>query len=118
MKIAIIGSRGIVIDELEKYIPEGCDEIVSGGAKGVDTSAANYARKQGLKLTEFLPEYSRYGKGAPLKRNLTIIEYADEVIAFWDGTSKGTKHVIDQCKKSGKGVTVHIIKSARDLYKA
>ena len=49
----------------------------------------------------FLPEYSRYGRGAPLKRNPQIIEYADVVIAFWDGKSKGTKYVIDNCKKTG-----------------
>ena len=109
MKVAIIGSRGICVDDLEKYVRKDCTEIVSGGAKGVDTSAANYAREHGLKLTEFLPEYARYGRGAPLKRNLQIIEYADEVLAFWDGASRGTKHVIDQCKRLGKKVTVHII---------
>ena len=109
MKIAIIGSRGIIVDDLEKYIPDGCDEIVSGGAMGVDSCAARYAKSNGIKLTEFLPEYTRYGRGAPLKRNVRIIEYADEVIAFWDGKSKGTKYVIEQCKKRGKPVSVHLI---------
>ena len=62
-----------------------------------------------IKLTEFLPEYSRYGRGAPLKRNLKIIEYADVVIAFWDRQSKGTKNVIENCKKLNVKVDVHII---------
>lgn len=108
MKLAVIGSRDLIIDNLEFYLPEEVTEIVSGGAKGIDTCAKNYARANGLKLTEFLPEYKKYGRGAPLLRNLEIIDYADEVIAFWNGTSRGTKYVIDQCKKKNKKVTVII----------
>ena len=106
MKIAVIGSRELKVNDLEKYLPVGVTEIVSGGAKGVDTCAREYANTKGLKLTEFLPEYNRYGRGAPLKRNLQIIDYADEVLAFWDGRSRGTKYVIEQCKKRNKKVTV------------
>lgn len=99
MKVAVIGSRGLCVNDLGKYLPEGTTEIVSGGAKGVDTSAKEYALSHGIKLTEFLPEYKKYGRGAPLKRNITIIEYADVVLAFWDGHSRGTKYVIDNCRK-------------------
>ena len=108
MKVAVIGSRGLTINDLGKYLPEDTTEIVSGGAKGIDTCARNYALSHDLKLTEFLPEYNKYGRGAPLKRNLQIIEYADVVIAFWDGKSRGTKYVIDNCKKLGVQVDVHI----------
>ena len=109
MKIAIIGSRNIFIVDLGKYLPENVTEIVSGGAKGVDICARKYAENHNIKITEFLPEYSKYGKAAPLKRNIQIIEYADEVLAFWDGKSKGTKHVIDSCEKLCKKVTVIIV---------
>ena len=109
MKIAVIGSRGITITKLEEYLPENVTEIVSGGAKGVDTSAKEYALAHELKLTEFLPDYKRYSRGAPLKRNIEIIEYADAVIAFWDGKSKGTKFMIDECENRGIPVTVHIM---------
>ena len=109
MKIAIIGSRNITSLDLSEYVPENVTEIVSGGAKGVDTLAKEYALKQKLKLTEFLPEYSKYGKAAPLKRNITIIEHADLVLAFWDGKSKGTKFVIDECAKRSIPVEVHIV---------
>ena len=108
MKVAVIGSRGLIVNDLGKYLPENTTEIVSGGAKGIDTCARNYALSHDLKLTEFLPEYNKYGRGAPLKRNLQIIEYADVVIAFWDGKSRGTKYVIDNCKKLGVQVDVHI----------
>lgn len=106
MKVAVIGSRGLEVEHLEDYLPEGVTEIVSGGAKGVDTCARNFALRHGLKLTEFLPEYSKYGRGAPLRRNITIIEYADLVLAFWDGKSRGTKFVIDNCKKRNIPVAV------------
>ncbi|MBQ3055464.1 MAG: hypothetical protein IJC88_05095 [Oscillospiraceae bacterium] len=108
MKVAVIGSRGLAVDDLGKYLPEETREIVSGGARGIDTCAREYALANGLKLTEFLPEYDKYGRGAPLKRNLQIIEYADLVLAFWDGTSRGTKYVIDNCKKQGKPVRIFI----------
>lgn len=109
MKLAIIGSRGLWVENLGNYLPSGVTEIVSGGAKGIDTCAREYAQEHDLKLTEFLPDYRRYGRGAPLKRNLEIIAYADQVLAFWDGHSPGTKHVIDQCKKQKKKVTVHLL---------
>lgn len=109
MKVAVVGSRGLIVQKLERYLPEGTTEIISGGAKGIDASAREYALVNGLKLTEFLPDYSRYGRAAPLKRNITIIENADLVIAFWDGSSHGTKFVIEQCKKLG--VPLRVFKS-------
>ena len=107
MRVAVIGSRGLHVDHLEDYLPKGVTEIVSGGAKGIDTCAKDYALRHGLKLTEFLPEYEKYGRGAPLRRNITIIEYADLVLAFWDGKSRGTKYVIDNCKKRNIPVAVY-----------
>lgn len=106
MKVAVIGSRNITAIDLGKYLPEEITEIVSGGAKGVDSCAEEYAERHNIKLTEFLPEYNRYGKGAPLRRNMQIIAYADEVIAFWDGKSRGTEFVIDKCREEGKKITV------------
>ena len=109
MKIAIIGSRNLKIADFGKYLPKNTSEIVSGGAKGVDTDAREYAEKNKIPLKEFLPDYRRYGRGAPLKRNIEIIEYADKVIAFWDGKSRGTKFVIDNCNKINKEIEVVII---------
>ena len=109
MKVAVIGSRGLLVDDLGAYLPKETTEIVSGGAKGIDTCARESALRHGLKLTEYLPEYSRYGRGAPLKRNITIIENADLVLAFWDGKSRGTKYVIDNCEKRNIHIEVHIL---------
>ena len=105
MKLAIVGSRKISAD-IGKHIPEDVTEIVSGGAAGIDTLAAEYARSKGIKLTEFLPDYKRYKRAAPLKRNQLIAEYADCALAFWDGSSKGTLYTIELFKKINKPVTV------------
>lgn len=91
MKAAVIGSRNISINNLDDYIPDDVTEIISGGARGVDTCAKKYALSHNIKLTEFYPEYDKYGKAAPIKRNLLIIDSADIVIALWDGRSRGTK---------------------------
>jgi len=106
MKVAVIGSRNVTVPNLGDYLPAECSEIVSGGARGVDSSAKEYAQEHGIKLTEFLPDYSKFGRGAPLKRNIQIIEYSDTVLAFWDGKSRGTKYVIDNFAKLGKPVQI------------
>ncbi len=106
MRVAVIGSRGLTVEDLGKYLPDRTTEIVSGGAKGIDTCAREYAASHGIKLTEFLPEYAKYGRGAPLKRNITIIQNSDIVLAFWDGSSHGTKFVIDKCREMGVEVKV------------
>lgn len=110
MKIAIVGSRTLTIRNLEEYLPEGTTEIISGGANGIDKCAKEYAQNNNIKYREFLPKYKSYGRYAPLKRNLEIINNADYVLAFWDGKSRGTKFVIDNCKKLNKPIRVLIYK--------
>lgn len=107
MKVAVIGSRTLTVPDLGKYLPPDTTEIVSGGAKGVDTSAREYALTHGIKLTELLPDYDAYGRAAPLRRNIDIIAHADLVLAFWDGRSRGTKFVIDSCRKIGVPLKVY-----------
>ena len=101
MKVAVVGSRSIFATDISMYISDG-DEIVSGGAVGVDSCAAEYAKKNGLKLTVFLPQYERYGRAAPIARNKKIVDYADKIVALWDGKSKGTLSVIKYAEKTGK----------------
>lgn len=106
MKLAIVGSRNLTVNNLEEYLPEGVTEIVSGGARGIDACARAYALARGIPLTEFLPDYGRYKRGAPLVRNRTIVEYADQVLAFWDGRSRGTARVLQLCRELNKKATV------------
>ena len=110
MKLAIVGSRNFTNIVLDTYISEEVEEIVSGGAVGVDFCAAEYAKKKGLRLTEFLPQYGRYGRAAPIVRNKKIVDYADKIIVFWDGSSKGTLSVIQYAQKIGKPFEVILCK--------
>lgn len=102
MKLAVIGSREIVNIVLDPFISHEVSEIVSGGAVGVDACAAQYAKANNLKLTEFVPRYERYGRAAPIVRNREIVDYADKIIVFWNGKSKGTLSVINYAKKAKK----------------
>ena len=110
MKLAIVGSRNLTNIVLDQYISKEVDEIVSGGAVGVDFCAAEYAKRNGLKLTEFLPQYERYGRAAPIVRNKQIVDYADKIIIFWNGRSKGTLSVIKYVKKIGKPFEIILCK--------
>ena len=109
MKIAVVGSRDIHTVDIGKYLPS-CDEIISGGAEGVDACAADYARKNGIKLTVFLPQYRRYGRAAPIVRNKEIVDHADKVIAFWNGSSRGTLSVIKYAEKKQKPCEIILCK--------
>jgi len=109
VKIAVVGSRGITVQDIGKYLCK-VDEIVSGGAVGVDACAAEYARGNGIKLTEFLPRYDLYGRAAPIIRNRQIVDYADKVIVFWDGSSRGSLSVIKYAEKVCKSYEIILVK--------
>jgi len=109
MKLAIIGSRSITSLNLDDYIKEKPDVVVSGGAKGIDTIAWGWAIDNHIEIIVHRPDYNKHGRGAPLRRNDLIIRDADKVLAFWDGVSHGTKYVIDKARKQGKEVEVIII---------
>ena len=106
MRVAVVGSRTLRVPDLGRYLPAGTTAIISGGAAGVDTDAARYAAAAGLPLTVIRPDYARYGRSAPLHRNLQIIDSCDLVLAFWDGSSRGTAFVIDRCRKIGKPLRI------------
>lgn len=69
--------------------------IVSGCAKGADTLAIKFAKENNFLLKKFPAEWDKYGKKAGFLRNQEMAKYSDALIAFWDGKSKGTKHMID-----------------------
>ena len=112
MKIAIVGSRNLKKIVIDDYIKTAC-EIVSGGAAGIDSLAADYANRKGIKLVEFLPEYNKYGRAAPIIRNKKIVDYSDKVIAFWDGKSRGTKFVIDYCKNNNIPIEIIVVNTTQ-----
>ena len=106
MKVAIVGSRGLRMPIPEDVIPKNTTQIVSGAANGIDRMARAFALAHHIQILEVLPDYARYGRRAPLMRNNRIVDYADYVIAIWDGSSPGTKYVIDRCRACGKPLRV------------
>ena len=109
MRVAVIGSRecgDLSVEEILARLPEGCTEIVSGGAIGVDRLAREAARRSGIPLREFLPDYQTFGRQAPLIRDQEIAAYADEILAFWDFRSRGTRYTILQALSKDKPVTI------------
>ncbi len=106
VKVAIIGSRTIYPGNIDRFLPEGTDTIISGGARGADQAGQEAARRNGLKLIVYYPDYQRYGRGAPLKRNEHIIQDADLILAFWDNQSRGTRAALELAKKAGKKIRI------------
>ena len=106
MVLAIIGSRNCPPIDIMSHLKHLPSSVVSGGAKGADTYAREFANKYNLPLTEYLPEYDKYGKAAPLIRNKLIVDNCDCLIAFWDGQSRGTKFTLDYAKEKGKPIKI------------
>lgn len=109
MRLAIIGSRSCLPIDIASYLPFVPDIIVSGGAKGADTYAKEYALERDIPIVEFLPDYGKYGRKAPLIRNIQIVDNSDFVLAFWNGTSRGTKFTIDYAEKRGVPFKVYML---------
>lgn len=76
-------------------------EIVSGNANGADKLGEQYARSRGYLLRLFPANWDLYGKRAGYLRNVQMAEYADALLAFWDGKSRGTNNMIEEAKKRG-----------------
>jgi predicted Rossmann fold nucleotide-binding protein DprA/Smf involved in DNA uptake len=106
MRLAIIGSRSITSVDLDKLIPVKPDLIVSGGAAGVDSLGEAWARKHGIKTHIIKPNWAKYGRSAGFKRNPDIVDAADEVLAIWDGVSKGTMHTVAYARSKNKPVRI------------
>ena len=109
MKIAIVGSRGYKdMKKVRDYISQlPLDSvIISGGAEGVDRQAVGWARALGMETEVFKPEWHKYGNAAGVMRNSIIVGDCDRLVAFWDGSSRGTKDSIDKARLAGKPVEV------------
>lgn len=81
-------------------------EIVSGTANGADKLGEIYANENGYKIKRFPADWDKYGKSAGHKRNLQMAEYADALILFWDGKSKGSKSMLGYAEKYGLEIRV------------
>lgn len=91
-------------------------EVVSGKAKGADSLGEKYASLNNIPVKEFPANWDLYGKKAGILRNQEMGNYADILIAFWDGNSRGTKHMIDYMKSLKKQVFIFHFKEPKIKY--
>lgn len=103
-----LSDEGLLTGKIDLNIPD--MEIISGKARGADTLGEEFAKDYGIKIKQFVPDWDGLGKRAGYVRNADMALYAKEdngvLIAFYDGESKGTKHMIDLAKKHGLKVFV------------
>lgn len=92
-------------------------EIVSGCDRGADRLGEKYAREMGYKTKRFPAEWDRWGRSAGYRRNIQMAEYADAVIVFWDGKSKGTKQMMDVTRSLDKALEVVKYQSEKENIK-
>lgn len=92
------------LDNYHKDYP--ITEVVSGTAEGADRLGEFWAYRNQIPIKIFKPDWDKFGKAAGHIRNKAMAEYADRVIAFWDGISRGTKNMIEQTEALNKPLTV------------
>lgn len=109
MRVAIVGSRGYrymhLVRDFVASLPAGA-VVVSGGALGVDSVAAQAAEACGLEVVIHHADWARRGRRAGPERNARMVADADEVVAFWDGSSRGTADTISRARAAGKPLRV------------
>lgn len=112
MKLIIAGSRNFLdYDYLVKVLNESnlinsVEEVVCGMARGADLLGKRFAEEHNIPVKEFPADWNKYGKRAGYIRNQQMAEYGTDVLVFWDGISRGTKHMTDISRKMGLPVSV------------
>jgi hypothetical protein len=117
MKTIIAGSRRLDTDQYlvwlvaDAVIKSGFNitEVVSGGARGIDLAGEDWAKANipPTPIKRFIPDWDRQGKAAGIIRNGDMARYAEALIAIWDGSSRGTKNMIETATKLGLKVFVY-----------
>lgn len=122
-KVVICGSRSFTdwyvfylkVDPMLRSLGLGNIEIVTGMAVGPDLNAADYAKINNMQLKMFPAQWDLYGRSAGFRRNADMMRYCLDtpdrrLIAFWDGVSHGTKHMLDICSRNDFKITVFPVK--------
>lgn len=126
--LLIAGSRDYSnYDELSRVtdsLLRGCRErrrsitIVSGGARGADTLAEQYAKERGYKSFVIPAEWDKYGRSAGYVRNKAMHECIATAsgracLCFWDRESVGTRYNFVLARSYGTQLRVWDFKNKR-----
>lgn len=110
MKVIIAGGRDITDTAQVVMLIEQCvfehnmiiDEVVCGTQRGVDSIGEVWAEYHGIPVKKFKPDWDRLGRSAGPSRNAAMADYGDVAIVIWDGSSPGSRNMINQMKQRGK----------------
>lgn len=110
MRVIVAGSRSwtdytAICDAMREHFPN-ATEVVCGMAKGADALGARYATEHGIAIAKFPADWNLWGRAAGPIRNGEMAQYADALLAFWDGKSVGTAHMIRLMEQRKKRVVV------------
>lgn len=121
MKLIIAGSRDISLTNLSMYHfvnyffdYRNPSEVVSGGAKGVDTYGEEFAANRGIPIKRFEADWYSHGKAAGPMRNKQMAKYADRLLLVWDGESRGSANMKEEMLKLGKPVHEVVLRTHND----
>lgn len=107
MRLLVAGSRSIddvgkvehILSNASYIFDRNVALVLHGGARGVDTIAGEWARRRGYDVREYPADWNTHGKSAGYIRNVEMVANCDAAIVLWNGTSKGTRHTLDQLEK-------------------
>ena len=97
------------IISIEAFVKNETELIISGGAAGVDKEAVAYADSHGISKLILRPNFIKHGEDAMLFRNRRMLELCDRAVIIWDGSTNGTKQLLDHASKTDKDVTLVIV---------
>lgn len=119
MKLIIAGSRnyhdeGDFFHRMNNIVAKNpwireVTEVVSGTARGADTLGEEWAALYRLPVVKFPANWDKYGRSAGFRRNADMAQYADGLVAFWDGVSPGTASMINLAKAEGLKIFIEMI---------
>lgn len=116
MKVIIAGGRDFtnyaLVEEAIKRSAFEITQVVSGNAKGVDTLGEVWALANNVPVEAFPADWATHGRAAGPIRNREMADYADALIAIWDGESKGTANMIMQARNKKLNVFIYLVKES------
>ena len=111
MKVIIAGSRELWLseDEMAQAVADSgyqITEVVSGNARGIDRCGETWGYENDIPVKLFPANWDRYGKAAGVMRNQEMADYANALLAIWNGKSAGTRDMIARMRRLGKPVFI------------
>ena len=108
MRLIIAGGRDftdlpLMTEKLDHLIKQTDEPIVviSGTARGADQTGEAYAKSKGFRVERYPAQWDKYGMSAGYRRNEQMADQATHCVVFWDGKSRGSKHMIDIAERKG-----------------